>query len=152
MVESAVRQAVRPAAVASAAQPSIKVTGTRPSVDGGGLPHRRGRMEEVPKKKDSTAAGMLMMMQKASEQSAAWMLEDRKRAEEARVEGRRLAEARAVALEQARQDGLAEARRAHEQARLQVQLDQDALDQRAREAEMRATQQDEDPKAKRHGL
>ena len=54
-----------------------------------------------------------------------------------------------MAMEQARQDGLAEARRAHEQARLQVQLDRDALEQRAREAELRATQRDEDRKAER---
>ncbi|KNE96982.1 hypothetical protein PSTG_09719 [Puccinia striiformis f. sp. tritici PST-78] len=60
------------------------------------IPHRRGRTEESPKKDDSTGAGMLMMMQKSAEQTNMWMMEERKRAEDTRVEDCWDAEAKAA--------------------------------------------------------
>ena len=68
------------------------------------------------------------MMHRASEQTAALMREDRQLHEEARMDEKRENDAR------------------QEQARLQVQLNREAMELRAREAELRAVQREEDRK------
>ena len=75
-----------------------------------------------------------------------WMMEERKRVDEARLEDRRIAEACAKLKEQAQKDQLLQAKQDLEHSRMQVQLDRELMQERAREAELRAAQRDEDRK------
>ncbi|PLW34073.1 hypothetical protein PCASD_13101 [Puccinia coronata f. sp. avenae] len=101
--------------VALASQVNPTPLGSRPSAETVSIPCCRGKIEEAPKKDDSSTS-MLMLMHKSSKQAAAWQMEERK-----------LSKAQAEAKEQARQDQLAQAKSEAELVQLQIQLNRDAM-------------------------
>ncbi|EFP85096.1 uncharacterized protein PGTG_11265 [Puccinia graminis f. sp. tritici CRL 75-36-700-3] len=137
--------------------PAKSTTNTgRPPVESGVPPRRRGRTEEAPKKEDPAAAGMLLLMHKGQLASEV----QRQRAEETRIEDKRLAEAirkedrldgevKRKRIEEAKNETEAK-KTAREDARLEMdrrdreesgrrdRLDREAADIRARDADERA--------------
>ncbi|KNZ64127.1 hypothetical protein VP01_10642g1 [Puccinia sorghi] len=110
------------------------VAGSRPPpYISASIARRRGKTKESTKK-DDVGNQMLMMIHKSSKQSAMWQREQHKRAEENRAEDQREQQARAELKEQAQKEEQAQAKIDAEHMRLQVQLDHDALDQRAWES------------------
>jgi hypothetical protein len=78
---------------------------------------------------------MLLFMAKSQEQTALWMSDERKRAEELRAEERRDAEERAELKETIRQDNLNQARLDQIEARNEARLEREAAAEREQKRE-----------------
>ncbi|KNZ59562.1 uncharacterized protein VP01_1702g4 [Puccinia sorghi] len=152
-------------------KPPVAATGWslgvgRPPAITATVPRQCGCTKDNPKK-DELVNQMMMMMYKASKQAATWQREQQERAEQTCLEDFPEQQAQADIKEQALkeelaqaclaaepvrfqvqlyQDTIAQACLAAEQVHFQVQLDQDTMELHTREAEMRATQKDEDRK------